>query len=191
MDVQKSRSTESNPSVQGAGLALPETLDVGCGPECLEGAVGIDQFEYPGVRFVHNLCEAPWPLPDNHFKAIRCQHVIEHIANLQVFVREMVRVCRDGAEIRFITPHYSSYASWGDPTHVWHFALASIPLLFKQTFGEGKYEVVKNEIKFSGSFGDLFGWMIYKMSRKAYEKKWAWIWPANEIHTSIRVIKTE
>jgi hypothetical protein len=166
-----------------------DILDVGCGPHCLPGAVGIDQFENPGVRFVHDLCQAPWPLPENHFRKIRCQHVIEHIRELQVMVREMYRVSSDGTEIHFITPHYSSYASWGDPTHVWHCALASIPLLFTQVLGQGKFEVIENRLQFTGSVGDLFGWLIYRMSPRKYEKKWAWIFPCNEIHTKIRIRK--
>jgi hypothetical protein len=166
-----------------------QVLDVGCGPHCLPGAIGIDQKKFPGVSHVHDLNSGPWPLPEAHFKKIRCQHVIEHIQNLQGLVEEMYRVCSHKARIDFITPHYSSYASWGDPTHLHHFALGSIPLLFEQVLGPGRYRIVKNEIKFSGAAIDLFGWLIYKLSPKKYEKPFAWIWPANEIHTSVEILK--
>lgn len=164
-------------------------LDVGCGNHCLPDAVGIDMFEFDGVEHVHDVNKAPWPLESDRFEFIRCQHSIEHFVNVHAVAREMYRVCKNGAVIEFITPHYSSYASWGDPTHVHHFALASIPLLFEQAVGAGKYEVVKNEIRFSGSGSDFFGWLIYKISPRKYEKHYAWIWPANEIHTTIRIRK--
>jgi hypothetical protein len=166
-----------------------EVLDVGCGPHCLPGAIGIDQRKFPGVTHVHDLNRGPWPLPNNHFSQIRCQHVIEHIQDLKTLVEELSRICRNGARIDFITPHYSSYASWGDPTHLHHFALGSIPLLFEQVLGPGKFKIVKNEIRFSGSAIDIFGWSIYKMSAKKYEKHFAWIWPANEIHTTVEIVK--
>lgn len=164
-------------------------LDVGCGAHCLPDAVGIDQFAFPGVDHVHDVNIAPWPLPDNQFEFIRCQHAIEHFSQVHTVAREMYRVCRDGALIHFITPHYSSYASWGDPTHVHHFALASIPLLFEQAVGSKNFEVVSNELKFTGSLMDFPGWLIYKFSPRKYEKHFAWIWPANEIHAVIRIRK--
>lgn len=164
-------------------------LDIGCGPHCLPNAVGIDQKKYPGVEVVHNMNVAPWPLDESRFNRLRCQHVIEHIRELEVLVQEIYRVSRAGAVVDFITPHYSSYASWGDPTHLHHFALGSIPQLFDQVLGNKKFVVTKNEIRFTGSALDLFGWLIYKLSKKTYEKHFAWIFPANEIHTSVQILK--
>lgn len=165
-------------------------LDVGCGPHCLPDAVGIDMFSFDGVEHVHDVNQAPWPLESNRFEFIRCQHAIEHFANVHTVAREMYRVCKDGAIIDFITPHYSSYASWGDPTHVHHFALASIGILFDQALGRDKFEVLENKLKFTGSGSDFFGWLIYKISPRKYEKNWAWIFPTNEIHTKIRIRKS-
>lgn len=164
-------------------------LDVGCGRHRLPDAVGIDQFPGPLIDHVHDVNQAPWPVGSERFSYIRCQHAIEHFRDVHTVAREMYRSAQPGAMIEFITPHYSSYASWGDPTHLHHFALASIPLLFEQAVGEGNFEVVKNDLKFSGSGLDLFGWLLYKLSRKKYEKHFAWIFPANEIHTTIRINK--
>lgn len=166
-----------------------KSLDVGCGRHCLPGAVGIDLFPFPDVQHVHDLNRAPWPLESDSFEFIRCQHAIEHFSSVHTVATEMYRVSRHGAVIDFITPHYSSYASWGDPTHFHHFALASIPLLFEQAVGEGRYEVIENKIKFSGSVWEFPGWLIAKISPRKYEKHFAWIWPANEIHTKIRILK--
>jgi len=170
-------------------ILLSETLDIGCGPHCLPGAVGLDHMAFSGVQVVHDMNVAPWPLPNSQFTFVRCQHVIEHIRELAVLAREIHRVSKNGARVEFITPHYSSYASWGDPTHLYHFALGSIPQLFEMMVGPGKYKVLKNEIRFSGSGLDFFGWLIYKLSPKKYEKHFAWIFPANEIHTHVEIVK--
>ncbi len=172
-------------------LRLPELkkLDVGCGNQRLEDAVGIDQFPMPTVDIVHDVNHAPWPIENNRFEFIRCQHAIEHFRECHTVAREMFRVAKDGATVKFITPHYSSYASWGDPTHVHHFALGSIPQLFLQALADGKYEVLENRLKFTGSLFDLPGMLIYKLSPRKYEKYFAWTFPCNEIHTTIKFRK--
>src|ERR1035437_1335340 len=104
----------------------PLILDIGCGAHCLPGALGMDMMPHPGVGVVHDMNIGPWPLEDSTFTHVRCQHVIEHIQNLSLLAREIHRICKNGATVEFITPHYSSYASWGDPTHLHHFALGSI-----------------------------------------------------------------
>jgi hypothetical protein len=166
---------------------LSDVLDVGCGPQCLPGAVGIDARAFPGVQFIHDLNQSPWPLPEKHFRKVRVQHVIEHIRELQVFVRELQRVCADGAIIEYTTPHYSSYASWGDPTHLHHFALASIPLLYAQNFSAEQFQITRNDLRFTGSIWEWPGHLIYLLSRKRFEKNFAWVWPANEIKTNVVV----
>ena len=173
-----------------AARHLSTKLDVGCGDQRLPDAIGLDQFPGPLIDFVHDVNNAPWPLEANAFSFIRCQHAIEHFRDVHTVAREMWRVSQDGTLIDFITPHYSSYASWGDPTHLHHFSLASIPLLFEQAVGKGKFAVVSSKLKFSGSGLDVFGWLIYKMSAKKYEKHFAWIFPTNEVHVTIQIKKS-
>lgn len=189
--IKSSDGSKPKNEVNATGISKAQSkkLDVGCGPHCLPDAVGIDIFTFPGVDHVHDLNQAPWPLESDRFEFVRCQHAIEHFSSVHTVAREMHRVCKSGAVIEFITPHYSSYASWGDPTHVHHFALGSLPILFDQAVGRDGFEVVKNELKFSGSGIDVFGWLIYKLSPKKYEKHFAWIFPTNEIHTTIRIKK--
>ena len=167
----------------------PDSLDIGCGPHKLEGALGIDIRPLPGVDVVQNLDAHPWPLPPNHFRFIRCQHVIEHLSDLFGLAREIERITKNGGIIEFKTPHYSSYASWGDPTHRWHFALGSIPQLFDMALGPGRFRIRRLELKFTGSGLDFFGWCIYRLSPKKYEKHFAWIFPANEIQCEVEIVK--
>jgi len=190
--VDSGMPLEDWPSVESrlsADQHAKRSLDVGCGPHKLEGSVGIDIRKLPGVDVVANLDRHPWPLPESHFKFIRCQHVIEHLSDLFGLAREMYRVSAANSVIEFKTPHYSSYASWGDPTHRWHFALGSIPQLFEMAVGPQAYRVRRLELKFTGSVLDFFGWLIYKLSKKTYEKHFAWIFPANEIICEIEILK--
>ena len=65
-----------------AELREVRTLDIGCGPHKLNGAVGIDLRPLPGVDLVQDLDQHPWALPANQYDFIRCQHVIEHLSDL-------------------------------------------------------------------------------------------------------------
>lgn len=164
-------------------------LDIGCGPHKLEGACGIDLRPLAPVDVVQDLDKHPWPLRENQYEFIRCQHVIEHLQNLSGLAQEIYRLAKHRCVVEFKTPHYSSYASWGDPTHRWHFALGSIPQLFEMALGAGKFRIKRIDLKFTGSALDLFGYLIYKMSRKTYEKHFAWIFPANEIICEVEILK--
>ncbi len=164
------------------------TLNIGCGENCLTGAIGIDKEKYSGVKYVHDLNVAPWPV-EERFTSMRCLHVIEHISKLDVLVSEIYRLAEDGCIVHFVTPHYSSHASWGDPGHVHHFSLGSIPRLFDLVLGKHKFVLLENEIEFTSSIFELVGRLIYKVSPQKYEKHFAWSHPASEIHTVIRIIK--
>ena len=164
-------------------------LDIGCGKMKHRGAIGIDKFPAEGVDIVHDLNIEPWPIEANSIDKFYCTHVIEHIRELQVLAREIVRIAKDKAIIEFVTPHFSSYTSYGDPTHLWHFSKGSIAILFEQNIETAKFQVYHNEIRFSGSGLDFFGWLLYKISKKKYEKHFTWIFPANEVETFIRIKK--
>jgi SAM-dependent methyltransferase len=55
------------------------TLDVGCGENKLEGAIGMDVRPMSGVDVVHNLEKYPWPIPDEVCSLVHASHVLEHI----------------------------------------------------------------------------------------------------------------
>jgi len=94
-----------------------KSLDVGCGQNKLDGAVGIDIADLDEVDVVHDLEETPWPLPDNESDFIRAQDVIEHLSNPVAAMEELFRVAAPDASIIVWVPYYNSKYAWGDPTH--------------------------------------------------------------------------
>ncbi len=91
------------------------TLDVGCGPAKEPGAVGVDQFELPGVDVVCDL-NGRWPFDDGSFDRVVFRHSIVHLRSLEGALREARRVCRLGGVIEIISPHFSSDNAFTDPT---------------------------------------------------------------------------
>src|SRR6516162_7107644 len=95
-------------------------LNLGCGSQILEGWVNVDRIGKPDQ--VLDLETFPWPWPDNSADEILLNHVLEHLGQQpDVFIaimRELYRVCRDGATLQIRVPHPRHDNFLTDPTHV-------------------------------------------------------------------------
>ena len=96
-------------------------LDVGCGVNKTEGAVGLDNNPRTGADVIHDLGQIPYPFADNEFDLVVSNHVIEHIPDVMAFVSELHRITKPGGRIRILTPHYTNGDWASDPTHRNHF----------------------------------------------------------------------
>lgn len=92
-------------------------LDVGCGANKYEGAIGLDNNPRTAADVIHDLGEIPYPFPDNEFDLIVSNHVVEHVPDVMAFIGELHRIAKPGAKIRLLTPHYTNPDWPNDPTH--------------------------------------------------------------------------
>jgi hypothetical protein len=103
-----------------AAPAGPIKLNLGCGGRLLPDYVNVDKFGEPDVRW--DLETFPWPWRDDSVEEVVMSHVLEHLGAMpDVFMgimRELYRVCRDGARLRIAVPHPRHDNFLGDPTHV-------------------------------------------------------------------------
>jgi SAM-dependent methyltransferase len=103
-----------------AAPAGPIKLNLGCGSRLLPGYLNVDKFGAPDLRW--DLETFPWPWRDDSVEEVVMSHVLEHLgATADVFIgimREIYRVCRDGAILRISVPHPRHDDYLGDPTHV-------------------------------------------------------------------------
>ncbi len=95
-------------------------LNLGCGENHLAGYVNVDKLGDPDVR--HDLETFPWPWPDDSVDEIQIVHVLEHLGQrTEVYlsiIKELYRICRDGARLRIVVPHFRHQNFFDDPTHV-------------------------------------------------------------------------
>ncbi len=82
----------------------------------------------------------PLPWPDATVDAITCMHLVEHLNDLSLLLREIARVLKPGAQVYFETPHPKTLTlpSWrnrplpftmnfyDDPTHVQVVTMAAL-----------------------------------------------------------------
>jgi hypothetical protein len=97
-------------------------LNLGCGNKILAGWHNVDKYPTFAPDEVVDLEVFPWPWPDHSVDEVLLSHVLEHLgATTEVYlgiVKELYRVCRDGAKIVIAVPHPRHDNYLGDPTHV-------------------------------------------------------------------------
>lgn len=96
-------------------------LDVGCGANKYEGAIGLDNNSKTAADVIHDLGDVPYPFADDEFDLVVSRHAIEHIPDVMAFMAELYRITKNGGRINLLTPHYTNPDWATDPTHKNHF----------------------------------------------------------------------
>jgi len=118
----KERSIEKDAVILGQSLdynPIAKLLDVGCGDGKrtmrwakvigTEDVTGLDAKDF-GVpfRLIEGRVDKGFPLADESFDVIITHHVIEHVADTDLFVSELYRVLRRGGYAIVATPNMAS-----------------------------------------------------------------------------------
>lgn len=114
-------------------------LDVGCGIKKAPGAIGIDRNPASAADVLCDLDCLPYPFRDDSFDGLQAIHVIEHVSDVIRTMEEFHRLVRAGGRIRLVTPHYTDFSSFCDPTHRWHLNTFSFRYFGEDHGGFGYY----------------------------------------------------
>jgi hypothetical protein len=97
-------------------------LNLGCGNNKLSGWTNVDKTAACNPDQVVDLEKLPWPWPDGSAEEVMLSHVLEHLgATADAYfgvIKELYRVCRDGAKVTIVVPHPRHDSFLADPTHV-------------------------------------------------------------------------
>jgi SAM-dependent methyltransferase len=118
-------------------------LDVGCGVNKYPGAIGVDINPRTRADVLCDLDRFPYPFRDNSFDSVRAIHVIEHLSDVVRALEEFHRLVRPGGTIVIVTPHYTDFSSFCDPTHRWHLNSFSLRYFGADDAGFGYYSTVR------------------------------------------------
>jgi SAM-dependent methyltransferase len=176
------------------------TLHLGCGPTSKCGDVGVDVLAGPAVDVVHDLNAIPWPLGDDSFDAVLCHDVLEHLADIPGVMREVYRICRDGATVDIHVPSPSSPDLFTDPTHLRGFGHASFDYFdpTKPLYGYGYTSDIKFHVRsfeYESQGGRAFRYTDRLMSAFAnrfpatYERRLLYVYPMRAIRFVLTVDK--
>lgn len=178
-------------------------LDVGCGVNKHEGAIGLDNNPRTGADVIHDLGLTPYPFPDNEFDLIVSNHVVEHVPDVMAFVSELYRITKPGGTIRLLTPHYTNPDWATDPTHRNHFNSFSFNTFMpeRQVF-EFYTDVVLKSVKTYVSLANLWRGLgieylvnldqkseKFRFTRKFWEYYLSYIFRGKELQFEFEVVK--
>lgn len=107
------------------------------------GAIGIDRNPASRADVICDLDRFPYPFRDGSFDLIRAVHVIEHVADVLRAMEEFHRLLRPGGRLYIVTPHYSDFSSYCDPTHRWHLTSYSFRYFGENHGGFGYYSCAR------------------------------------------------
>jgi SAM-dependent methyltransferase len=93
---------------------------VGCGINKYPGAIGIDRNPNARADVIADLDQYPFPFADSSFGEVRAIHVLEHVSDVIRTMEEFYRLLEPGGRAVIVTPHYTDFSSFCDPTHRWH-----------------------------------------------------------------------
>jgi SAM-dependent methyltransferase len=114
-------------------------LDVGCGINKYPGSIGLDRNPNTRADVIADLDYVPFPFRDNSFGEIRAIHVIEHVSDVIRTIEEFHRLLAPGGRAVIVTPHYTDFSSFCDPTHRWHLNSFSLRYFGEDAGGYGYY----------------------------------------------------
>lgn len=180
---------------------MNKKLNLGCGIVKLKGYINCDLSPEVKPDKIVDL-EKKLPFKTNSVDEIVAHHVIEHVQNVIPLLQEMHRVCKKGAIIDIRVPHYANAAAWSDLTHCHAFAYTSLDYVEhnpqgkysvgrtqSHEYGKMRFKFLKKEIKFNKTFTRLGFHFLANKAPNVYEAFFANIFPANEIHFILEVVK--
>jgi SAM-dependent methyltransferase len=143
-------------------------LDAGCGINKYPGSFGIDRNPASRADVLCDLDRLPYPFRDNTFDLIRAIHVIEHVSNVIGTMEEFHRLARPGGHVLIVTPHYTDFSSFCDPTHRWHLNSFSFRYFGEDHAGFGYYSTVRfREISVRLKLLALWRWLGFEFAVNA------------------------
>jgi SAM-dependent methyltransferase len=174
-------------------LAESESLNLGCGRKHLPEAVNLDFNVETRPNVVHDLNLLPWPFPDNRFREVLAYDVIEHLDDFIPVMEEIHRICRDKAVVRIAVPHFSSPEAYSDPTHRRSFGFLSFDYVTGEHeidfYTRVRFKKLHSSIVFFPSLLNKAVWRLANRYPAAYERRWAWMFPAWYLYFELEVRK--
>jgi SAM-dependent methyltransferase len=176
-------------------MALPATLQLGCGQKKRSDAINVDIVPSVEPDVIHDLNCRPWPFPDNAFREVVALDVIEHLSDVVATMEEIHRVAAHGAVLTVTVPHFSAVNAFTDPTHRHFFSTSS----FNYFTGENEFQFYsaarfRRRVSTIVFYPTLLDKVVRRLANRwpaTYERRWAWIFPAWFLYFELEVVKPE
>lgn len=156
-------------------------IDLGCGPFKKEGYTGIDVYPFDGVDIVYD--GKTLPVESDSVDEVYSMHCFEHLDDVFGIMKELFRVCKDGATLNIISPHFSSCRNCYDLEHRRQFGWRT----FEHIWGVNPVETLSPHAV-DGFFldrGVKFEWWEH---RTLIKKQWPLRIPLSAINATLNAV---
>ena len=160
-------------------------VDLGCGKNKMKGCVGIDSDASSDADILVDFEKNPIPLENDSVDKVFSKQVFEHLEDPIRVLRELHRIVKDGGEIFIELPHYSSHIAHG-LGHKQYYSYKELTQIFRNDISS---QIVKAKITFYKSFRMAGIEYLANKFPTTYERFWAYIFPAENIQVTARVVK--
>lgn len=174
-------------------LQRRKSLNLGCGLKHIPEALNLDVTPETNPDLVHDLRRFPWPFPNNRFAEVLAFDVIEHLDDFITTMEEIHRVAQDRALVRVTVPHYSCANAFTDPTHcqlLGYFSFDHVTGASEiQHYTRAQFRMHYRRLIF---YPSLINKLVARLANRfpeAYERRWAWIFPAWYLYFELEVRK--
>lgn len=109
-------------------------LNLGSGLKRYDGYINVDHDPMVNPDVLLSISDKSLPFEDNSVEAVKLYHILEHIGGDSFFhlIKELYRVCEDGAILDIEVPHHRHDEMYGDPTHCRFFTVDTFRLFSKK-----------------------------------------------------------
>jgi len=166
-------------------------LNLGCGLDYREGWVNIDNNRKIKADVYSDL-EKILPFKDDFFDYVYADNVLEHITNFIPLMGELKRICKNGAIIDIKVPHATCLNAFQDPTHIRFFNYGTFTYFEEKHFYDvPKFKLLKAKLVYSVHHKKLSYFINFFLNLypRKYERLFGWIFPCEEVHFKLQVIK--
>jgi SAM-dependent methyltransferase len=168
-------------------------LHLGSGQKYMRGALNVDLTKDTNPDVVHDLNVRPWPFETSSFDEIHAHDVIEHLDDVLKTLEEIHRVGRPCATLDVTVPHFSSDGAFTDPTHRHYFGARTFDYVTEghpnAFYTQVRFRVLVRQIVFRPSLANKLVHRLANRMPKAYEERWAWVFPAYFLFFRLEIVK--
>lgn len=165
-------------------------IHLGCGKDYRKGYVNCDISKEVNPDRIVNL-EKKLPFKDSSVDEVLMNHVLEHTIKPIEVMKEIYRICENGALVDISVPYFSSESAFSQIDHYSFFSWTTFDCLDKNHFGHwqgvGNFKTVYKKLRWRKQL-KIFE-LIFNKFPRVYQELFCWIFPAKDLHIKLRVIK--
>lgn len=159
-------------------------LNLGCKKDIFPNSINVDIEFNKTIDIQADALHLPFK--NNLFDNVFLYHIVEHLRDMHIFLKEIYRVSKTSCILHIRTPFFAWMDSWTDIQHFYHFCANTFVHLCNN---DERFKLLELKLNFNKSIISKIGNFIAKRNIEFYEKHLSYIFPAREIEVKIKVVK--